>query len=178
MIAVDRWTGEEALLLRSVRRQSVRAFAEDLGISPRTVSHWQENNARECRPSMAQILDAALAQCTPEEQEAFRVRLAALRGDSVSATGVEVAQPARAPLSRTNSCRCTWGNDSAPCTQPQHPGHPAQEALSSEFCPANIERRTPLRSTSSLVESHWCFSKSTSAWTPLQSWPCGATART
>lgn len=94
MIAVDRWTGEEALLLRSVKRQSVRAFAEDLGISPRTVSHWRENKDRECRPSMAQILDAALAQCTPDEQEAFRFRLAALRGDSIGAAGIEDAQPA------------------------------------------------------------------------------------
>ncbi|MEU3787522.1 helix-turn-helix transcriptional regulator [Streptomyces sp900129855] len=94
MIAVDQWTGEEALLLRSVRRQSVREFAQDLGISPRTVSQWQQNKGRVCRPAMAQILDTALAQCTPEEQEAFRVRLAALRGESVGATAAAVAQSA------------------------------------------------------------------------------------
>lgn len=94
MIAVDRWTGEEGLLLRSVKRQSVRDFADDLGISPRTVSHWREDPTRECRPHMAQILDAALARCTPEEQEAFRFRLAALRGEPVSGSGAEVAQPA------------------------------------------------------------------------------------
>ncbi|TLS45703.1 XRE family transcriptional regulator [Streptomyces montanus] len=94
MIAVDRWTGEEGLLLQSVKRLSVRNFADDLGISPRTVSHWKEKPTRKCRPSTAQILDAALAQCTPEEQEAFRFRLAALRGESVGPTGVEIAQPA------------------------------------------------------------------------------------
>ncbi|NUK23711.1 helix-turn-helix domain-containing protein [Streptomyces lunaelactis] len=92
MIAVELWTGEEALLLRSVRRQSVREFAQDLGISPRTVSHWRENTSRVCRPAMAQILDAALAQCTPKEQEAFRVRLAALRGEPVASVAA-VAKP-------------------------------------------------------------------------------------
>ncbi|MFG2463362.1 XRE family transcriptional regulator [Streptomyces sp. NPDC048523] len=94
MIAVEQWTGEEGLLLRSVKRQSVRDFADDLGISPRTVSQWRKDPTRECRPHMAQILDAALAKCTPEEQEAFRFRLAALRGEAVGAAGVEVARPA------------------------------------------------------------------------------------
>jgi hypothetical protein len=94
VIAVDQWTGEEALLLRSVRRQSVREFAQALGISPRTVSHWQRNKSRVCRPAMAQILDTALAQCTPEEQEAFRVRLAALRGEPFGTMAAAVAQPA------------------------------------------------------------------------------------
>lgn len=93
MIAVEQWTGEEGLLLRSVKRQSVRDFADELGISPRTVSHWKEDPARECRPHMAQILDAALARCTPEEKEAFHFRLAVLRGGPVSAPGVEVGQP-------------------------------------------------------------------------------------
>ncbi|MFE3556935.1 XRE family transcriptional regulator [Streptomyces sp. NPDC059193] len=42
---------------------------------------------------MAQILDAALLQCTPEEQEAFRLRLAALHGTVVAAAGTETPQP-------------------------------------------------------------------------------------
>ena len=94
MIAVELWTGEEALLLRSVRRQSVRDFAQDLGISPRTVSHWREDPSRVCRPAMAQILDTALAQCAPDVQEAFRVRLAVLRGEPVAAAAAAVARPA------------------------------------------------------------------------------------
>ncbi|MFB8406140.1 XRE family transcriptional regulator [Streptomyces sp. NPDC055912] len=42
---------------------------------------------------MAQILDAALLQCTPEEQEAFRLRLATLHGNVVAAAGTETPQP-------------------------------------------------------------------------------------
>ncbi|MFJ8017406.1 XRE family transcriptional regulator [Streptomyces sp. NPDC096339] len=93
MIAVEQWTGEEALLLRSVMRASVRGFAAHLGISPRTVSHWQQNRTGVCRPQMAQILDTALNQCTPEEQEAFRLRLAALHGPAVAAAGADSPQP-------------------------------------------------------------------------------------
>ncbi len=93
MIAVEQWTGEEALLLRSVMRASVREFADRLGISPRTVSQWRENPARVCRPGMAQILDTTLSRCTPEEQEAFRVRLAALRGEPVPAAVDAAARP-------------------------------------------------------------------------------------
>lgn len=94
MIAVEQWTGEEALLLRSVMRASVREFADRLGISPRTVSHWQKNKASVCRPQMAQILDTALNQCTPEEKEAFRLRLIALRGEPVPAATDTVARSA------------------------------------------------------------------------------------
>jgi hypothetical protein len=94
VIAVERWTGAEALLLQSVKRLSIRAFAHKLGISPRTVSHWVKDPTRECRPSTAQILDTALVQCTPDEQAAFRFRLAQLRGDSVGVAGDEIDQPA------------------------------------------------------------------------------------
>ncbi|WJV51769.1 XRE family transcriptional regulator [Streptomyces flavofungini] len=79
---MSEWTGEEALLLRSVKRESVREFAGRLGIDPRTVTYWKKRPGRVCRAGTQQILDAALAQCTAEEQEAFRVRLATLRGES------------------------------------------------------------------------------------------------
>ncbi|MBT2369974.1 XRE family transcriptional regulator [Streptomyces sp. ISL-10] len=94
MIAVENWTGEEATLLRSVMRDSVRDFAGRLGIDPRTVSKWKQNPRRVCRPAMAQVLDLTLRQCTPEEQEAFRVRLAALRGEPAPVAGNVPARPA------------------------------------------------------------------------------------
>ncbi|MFE7777661.1 helix-turn-helix domain-containing protein [Streptomyces sp. NPDC057445] len=93
MIAVEQWTGEVALLLRSVMRASVRDFADRLGISPRTVSNWKNNSSSVCRPETAQILDTALAQCTPQEREAFRLRLAALRGEPVPSARAEAARP-------------------------------------------------------------------------------------
>ncbi|MFD5426374.1 XRE family transcriptional regulator [Streptomyces sp. NPDC127084] len=66
---------------------------------------------------MAQILDAALNQCTPEEQEAFRLRLVALRGEPIST--------AASPAGRA-----------APCTVVSH-----------QFLPAYLgERSAPLYS--------------------------------
>ncbi|GAB2606676.1 helix-turn-helix transcriptional regulator [Streptomyces capparidis] len=94
MIAVEQWTGEEALLLQSVMRLSVRAFAERLGIAPRTVSYWNKHRTSVCRPETAQILDTALSQCSPDEQEAFRIRLAALRGEPVLSAASATARPA------------------------------------------------------------------------------------
>ncbi|GGP90021.1 XRE family transcriptional regulator [Streptomyces melanogenes] len=90
MITVSEWTGEEALLLRSVKRESIREFAKNLGINPRTVTSWKSSPGRVCRPAMQQILDIALAQCTADEREAFRMRLAALRGEhSLSDAGAQ-----------------------------------------------------------------------------------------
>ncbi|MEV6048408.1 XRE family transcriptional regulator [Streptomyces xanthochromogenes] len=43
---------------------------------------------------MAQILDTALAQCSPKEKEAFRLRLAVLHGTAVATASAEPPQPA------------------------------------------------------------------------------------
>ncbi|MCC9312355.1 helix-turn-helix domain containing protein [Kitasatospora sp. RB6PN24] len=76
MVSVEQWSGREAVLLQAVMRESIRGFAERLGISPRTVTKWRkEGTAVVCRPEMQQILDTALATCTAEEQAAFRRRL-------------------------------------------------------------------------------------------------------
>ncbi|WP_031511041.1 hypothetical protein [Streptomyces megasporus] len=124
MITVEQWTGQEARLLQSVMRQSVRDFAQRLGISPRTVSNWGKNPAGVCRPGMAQILDAALAQCSPEQQEAFRVRLAALRGEPVTAT-TATARPAPCSVISHKFLPVYMGEDLKPLYLkgvPQQPG--------------------------------------------------------
>lgn len=95
MIAVEKWTAEEALLLKRAMRASVRDFADRLGISPRTVTYWQKNQDAVCRPETAQILDTTLEnRCTPEQQERFRVLLAGLRGEPVSVATGHAARPA------------------------------------------------------------------------------------
>ncbi|MFI9311180.1 XRE family transcriptional regulator [Streptomyces triculaminicus] len=91
---MSEWTGEEALLLRSVKRESVREFAQRLGIDPRTVTYWKANPTGVCRPGTQQILDTALAQCTADEQEAFRVRLAALRRETAPHGDIGAARSA------------------------------------------------------------------------------------
>lgn len=84
MVTVEQWTGREAVLLQSAMRKSVRGFAEHLGINPRTVTKWRKQGSDlVCMPEMQQILDAALATCTPQERAAFYARLTALNGDGI-----------------------------------------------------------------------------------------------
>ncbi|MFH8500686.1 XRE family transcriptional regulator [Streptomyces coeruleorubidus] len=136
MIAVEQWTGEEALLLRSVMRASVREFAERLGISPRTVSHWQKNKASVCRPQMAQILDTALSQCTSEEQEAFRLRLAALRGEPVPSATKPPARPAPCTVVSHKFLPVYLGELSAPLYTAGTPSAPGPGGLEQRTLPA------------------------------------------
>lgn len=93
MIRVDQWTGEQALLLRRAMRASVREFAERLGIGARTVTYWTQNPGTVCRPETSQILDTALARCPAEEQERFRLLMAALHGDSAVVAADDSARP-------------------------------------------------------------------------------------
>lgn len=136
MIAVDRWTGEEALLLRSVMRASVRDFAGRLGISPRTVSNWQRNKTSVCRPQMAQILDTALGQCTPAEQEAFRLRLAALRGEPALSTTDATARPAPCTVVSHKFLPVYIGESSAPLYAAGTPSEPGPGGLEQRTLPA------------------------------------------
>ncbi|CAM5698792.1 helix-turn-helix domain-containing protein [Streptomyces microflavus] len=137
MIAVDRWTGEEALLLRSVMRASVREFAGRLGISPRTVSNWQRNKASVCRPQMAQILDTALFQCTPAEQEAFSLRLAALRGTSGSLNAELAARPAPCTVVSHKFLPVYLGERSTPLHAAGSPSEPGPGGLAQRVLPAD-----------------------------------------
>jgi hypothetical protein len=67
---MERWSGREARLLRQALRLSVRNFAEDLGINPRTISKWEAAGEERCpRPEYQAILDTALARATEEQQE-------------------------------------------------------------------------------------------------------------
>jgi DNA-binding transcriptional regulator YiaG len=45
MATMGRWTGRETRFLRHALRLTVRDFAEDLGVSPRTVSKWETAGA-------------------------------------------------------------------------------------------------------------------------------------
>lgn len=70
-----RWTGREALLLRTALRMSLRTFAAYLGVGERTVSKWEKGGTSTTpRPDTQAILDTALAQAA----EAAQVRFAQL----------------------------------------------------------------------------------------------------
>jgi transcriptional regulator with XRE-family HTH domain len=58
--------------LRQALRLSVRNFAEDLGISPRTISKWEAGGAARCpRPELQAALDTALGRASDEERARF-----------------------------------------------------------------------------------------------------------
>ncbi len=72
MTAMDRWSGRETRLLRRALRLTVRDFAEDLGVSPRTVSKWEAAGpVHEPRPELQAALDTVLARATDEQRERF-----------------------------------------------------------------------------------------------------------
>jgi transcriptional regulator with XRE-family HTH domain len=69
---MDRWSGRETRLLRHALRLTVRDFAEDLGVSPRTISKWEAGGAaHEPRPELQAALDTMLARATDEQRERF-----------------------------------------------------------------------------------------------------------
>lgn len=72
MNEVSRWTGLEASLLRLARRMTVRAFADHLGISSRTVTTWSTGGRSiRPRPEYQALLDESLRRCTDLEREHF-----------------------------------------------------------------------------------------------------------
>lgn len=76
MNVVRQWTGREATALRLARRASVRGFAEELDVGPRTVSNWSRFGASLVpRPDTQAILDTVLERCTPEQLERFHREL-------------------------------------------------------------------------------------------------------
>lgn len=116
-------------------RASVREFAGRLGISPRTVSNWQRNKTSVCRPQMAQILDTALLQCTPSEQEAFRLRLAALRGEAASSSADTAARPAPCTVVSHKFLPVYLGERGAPLFAAGSPSEPGPGGLEQRVLP-------------------------------------------
>jgi transcriptional regulator with XRE-family HTH domain len=71
-MTVDRWTGRETRLLRHALRLTVRHFAEDLGVSPRTISKWEGGGTgHEPRPELQRALDTMLDRATDAERSRF-----------------------------------------------------------------------------------------------------------
>jgi transcriptional regulator with XRE-family HTH domain len=72
MNSMDRWSGRETRRLRHALRLTVRDFAEDIGVSPRTISAWEAGGAaREPRPELQGALDTVLGRASEEQRERF-----------------------------------------------------------------------------------------------------------
>jgi hypothetical protein len=74
MRVVDSWTGATADALRQAFRMTIEDFAEQLGLSPRTVAYWRERPDMVQRPFGQRILDTALEQAP----DAIKARFALL----------------------------------------------------------------------------------------------------
>jgi transcriptional regulator with XRE-family HTH domain len=69
---VARWTGREAGFLRQAMRLTVRDFAEDLGVNPRTISRWESTrDPHTPGPELQQALDTMLDRATEGERQRF-----------------------------------------------------------------------------------------------------------
>lgn len=76
---MDLWTGQDVRRLRQALRLTVRDFAEDLGVSPRTVSKWEAGgSSRIPRPELQAALDTLLLQATSDQQDRFETSAAVL----------------------------------------------------------------------------------------------------
>ncbi|MFJ5029516.1 helix-turn-helix domain-containing protein [Streptomyces sp. NPDC088560] len=87
MATVHHWTGLEARALRQALRQSVRAFAEHLGVAVATVSKWESKLAdTEPRPDTQAILDTALGRADASVHLRFETLLSEM-SDALPSAG-------------------------------------------------------------------------------------------
>ena len=75
MTVIEEWTGRHAHALRTALRMTNEAFAERLGISPRTLMKWRERPELVPSPSLQAALDTYLNQAPPDAHERFAANL-------------------------------------------------------------------------------------------------------
>ncbi|WP_405060373.1 helix-turn-helix domain-containing protein [Kribbella sp. NBC_01505] len=75
MTVIDEWTGRHANALRAALRLTNEAFAEYLGISPRTVTKWRERPEMVPSPPLQEALDTSLRNAAPDARLRFAANL-------------------------------------------------------------------------------------------------------
>ena len=75
MTVVEEWTGRHAHALRTALRLTNEAFAEQLGISPRTLTKWRERPELVPSPYLQGILDPYLKEAPPDAHVRFAANL-------------------------------------------------------------------------------------------------------
>jgi transcriptional regulator with XRE-family HTH domain len=93
---VNYWSGREARLLRHALRLTVRAFAEELGVSARTISKWEAAGpALTPRPELQAALDTMLRRANEDEHLRFVALGRAGIGNELEGSDLEQRTPAR-----------------------------------------------------------------------------------
>jgi transcriptional regulator with XRE-family HTH domain len=75
MTVIEEWTGRHAHALRTALRLTNEAFAEQLGISPRTLTKWRERPELVPSPYLQEVLDTYLKQAPPDAHARFAANL-------------------------------------------------------------------------------------------------------
>jgi len=75
MTVIEEWTGRHAHALRTALRLTNEAFADQLSISPRTVTKWRERPEMVPSPHLQDALDTFLSQASPDARVRFAANL-------------------------------------------------------------------------------------------------------
>ena len=75
MTVIEKWTGRHAHALRTALRLTNEAFAERLGVSPRTVTKWSERPEMEPSQHLQGALDTSLNEAPPDARVRFAANL-------------------------------------------------------------------------------------------------------
>jgi len=75
MTIIEEWTGRHAHALRTALRMTNEAFAEHLGVAPRTVTKWRERPDMAPSQHLQQALDTSLRQAPPDARVRFAANL-------------------------------------------------------------------------------------------------------
>ncbi|WP_020391103.1 helix-turn-helix domain-containing protein [Kribbella catacumbae] len=84
MTVIDQWTGRHARALQAAMRLTGEAFAEHLGVSPRTVAKWRKRPDMVPSPQLQEALDTSLNLASPEAQTRFAASIGVPQTDQPS----------------------------------------------------------------------------------------------
>jgi len=87
MEVIDVWTGHRACMLQSALRLSGEAFADRLGISPRTVATWHSDPDVIPRSEMQQLLDSVFEGAPTTVRQRFALLVASSDSRGTEAPG-------------------------------------------------------------------------------------------
>jgi transcriptional regulator with XRE-family HTH domain len=75
MAVIEQWTGRHARALQAAMRLTNEAFAEHLGVSPRTIAKWRERPGMVPSPQLQEALDTSLKLTTEDTRARFAANL-------------------------------------------------------------------------------------------------------
>ncbi|MBT2366159.1 NUDIX hydrolase [Streptomyces sp. ISL-10] len=87
MEVIDVWTGHRACMLQSALRLTREAFADRLGISPRTVATWHSDPDVTPRSEMQQLLDSVFESAPATVRQRFALLVAGSDSRGTEALG-------------------------------------------------------------------------------------------